>query len=564
MRCAGSRPGCCHGVTTSPTTSRGSHAAGRAGGSLFGPYGDVRFVEGGDRSDEGRGRIGRYVRCDTDRSSTYHTCLVLAEMPSTWTFPGGAEFLAYLESAAETGADGEVIEADVCVRIRRIGNTEALRKVRRKRSKLAWQRGEYAGNITGVPGSLGTSAGLLDDMQATLEANRAEPELLCTVIVHLADVSLPRLERHAAALQAQFEPANFGLVRPIGEQLRLLSMMTPGSATTPPAADFAQHLLARDLAACLPLCGGGVGDDRGGLLGSLLDAGRNQPVMIDPGRGPAKNRSGNIAAVGGLGGGKSVTAKRLVETTVADGGQVITIDRTEAGEYVRFADALAGCGVSTQVIRLGVDTGVCLDPLRVFAGDERITVTVGFLSQLCAVDTGSLEATTLAEAVETVARRRDAAAERGDRRARRAWPQRRAGGHRPGPQARPVQASRLARAGRVRRWHTARHDGLVRRGVGRRSGSGVARRAHQRAPGPQDARRAGGRPGTAVPGRRHRPPIDVRHEALRCRAARRVLGVPGQPVRSGAGHRVVPGRPQAQRRRLAVHPAPGRPAERAA
>ena len=259
----------------------------------------------------------------------------------------------------------------MCVRIRRIGNTDALRKVRRKRSKLAWQRGEYAGNVTGVPGSLGTSAGLLDDMQTTLEANRAEPELLCTVIVHLADASLPRLERHAAALQAQFEPANFGLVRPIGEQLRLLSMMTPGSATTPPAADFAQHLLARDLASCLPLCGGGVGDDRGGLLGSLLDAGRNQPVMIDPGRGPANNRSGNIAAVGGLGGGKSVTAKRLVETTVADGGQVITIDRTEAGEYVRFADALAACGVSTQVIRLGVDTGVCLDPLRVFAGDER-------------------------------------------------------------------------------------------------------------------------------------------------------------------------------------------------
>ena len=83
----------------------------------------------------------------------------------------------------------------------------------------------------------------------------------------------------------------------------------------------------------------------------------------------------------------------------------ITIDRTEAGEYVRFADALAACGVSTQVIRLGVDTGVCLDPLRVFSGDERISISVGFLSQLCAVETGSLEATTLAEAVEAVAAR---------------------------------------------------------------------------------------------------------------------------------------------------------------
>ena len=152
--------------------------AARAAGSLFGPYGDVRFLEGGDRGDEGRGRIGRYVRVDTDHGSTFHTCLVLAEMPSTWTFPGGAEFLAYLESAAEHGAQGDVIEADVCVRIRRTSNTDALRKVRRKRSKLAWQRGEYAGNVTGVPGSLGASADALNEMQTTLEANRAEPELL--------------------------------------------------------------------------------------------------------------------------------------------------------------------------------------------------------------------------------------------------------------------------------------------------------------------------------------------------------------------------------------------------
>ena len=288
-----------------------------------------------------------------------------------WAFPGSAEFLAYLESAAEPGTNGGVIEADVCVRISRISNSGALKKLRRKRSKLAWQRGEYAGDVTGVPGSLGTSADLLDHMQTALEANRAEPELRCTVIVHLVDTSLPRLERHAAALQAQFEPANFGLVRPIGEQLRLLSMMVPGAATTPPAADFAQYLLARDLASCLPLCGGSVGDDRGGLLAALLDSGRNQPVMIDPARGPATNRSGNLAAVGALGAGKSVLAKRLIETVVAEGGQVITIDRTEAGEYVRFADALASCGVTSQVIRLGVDTGVCLDPLRIFAGDER-------------------------------------------------------------------------------------------------------------------------------------------------------------------------------------------------
>jgi hypothetical protein len=374
--------------------------------SLFGPYREVRFVEGGDKRDAGRGVVGRYVRVEAAGSTSYHACLVMSEMPSTWTFPAAGGVLAGLESAAEAATDGEVIEADVCVRIRRISNTDAVKQVRRKRSKLAWQRGEYAGNVTGVPGSVGSSLAALSELEAALEANRAEPELQCTTIVHLADRSLERLERHATALQAQLEPANYGLVRPLGEQLRLLAMMLPGSPTTAPAADFRQHLLARDLASCLPLCGGGVGDDRGGLFGSLLDSGLSDPVLLDPSRGPRENRSGNLAGVGGLGGGKSVAAKRLIETVIADGGQVITIDRGH--EYVRFAEALAKLGVSTQVIRLGVDTGVCLDPLRVFRDTERVSVTVGFLAQLCAADAGSLEATTLAEAVETVAARRDA------------------------------------------------------------------------------------------------------------------------------------------------------------
>ena len=74
---------------------------------------------------------------------------------------------------------------------------------------MAWQRGEYAGNVTGVPGSLGQSSAALAELEQALEANRAEPELQVTVLVHLADRDLRRVERHATALQAVFEPANY-------------------------------------------------------------------------------------------------------------------------------------------------------------------------------------------------------------------------------------------------------------------------------------------------------------------------------------------------------------------
>ncbi|NEU36212.1 hypothetical protein GN156_36775, partial [bacterium LRH843] len=74
----------------------------------------------------------------------------------------------------------------------------------------------------------------LAEYEASLFANRSEPELQPTVIVHLADRSLARLERQATSLEGQFEPANYGWVRPIGDQLRLLAMMHPAAPATSP------------------------------------------------------------------------------------------------------------------------------------------------------------------------------------------------------------------------------------------------------------------------------------------------------------------------------------------
>jgi hypothetical protein len=378
---------------------------GSATTSLSGPFQEVRYCEGGDRSDEGRGRLGRYVRCDTDRGSGFHTCLVLSNMPSNWTFPGDGELLADLESAAEETERGDVIEADISIRIRRIENAKARKKTKGKRTTLVHQHGEYAGSVTGAPGSLDSASASLHDLQEALDRNKAEPELECTVIIHLAEVSLARLERHAEALRGQFEPANYGLVRPIGDQLRLLSMMWPGSQAVPPVRDYRQHLLARDLASMLPFSGSAVGDNRGGLLGVNLDSGVCQPVLFDPSAGPRNRMPGNLGGCGEPGSGKSSTAKRMIELVIADGGQVVTIDRTEQREYVRYAHALAKMGVSTQVVEIGADSGSTLDPLRVFGPDERVTVTVGFLGQLCMVETGSLESMALADAVDAVSAR---------------------------------------------------------------------------------------------------------------------------------------------------------------
>lgn len=378
---------------------------GAATTSLTGPFREVRFLEGGDRDDEGRGRLGRYVRCDTAHGSGFHTSLVLSDMPTNWTFPGDGELLAELESAAEETTRGDVIEADISIRIKRIENATARKKTKGKRTTLVHQRGEYAGSATGAPGSLDSASASLHDLEEALDRNKAEPELECTVIVHLADSSLARLERHAESLQSQFEPANYGLARPIGDQMKLLSMMWPGSAATPPVRDYRQHLLARDLASMLPFNGSEVGDGRGGLLGVNLDSGVSQPVLCGLSEGPRRRMPGNFGGIGEPGSGKSSTGKRCIELVCADGGQVVTIDRTEQREYARFATALKRMGVATQVVEIGADTGTTIDPLMVFGPEERVTITVGFLAQLCMVETGSLESMALAEAVDAVSGR---------------------------------------------------------------------------------------------------------------------------------------------------------------
>ncbi|MEX0657689.1 MAG: ATP-binding protein, partial [Egibacteraceae bacterium] len=61
-----------------------------------------------------------------------------------------------------------------------------------------------------------------------------------------------------------------------------------------------------------------------------------------------------------------------------------------------------------QIVRLAADAPVCLDPMRVFAGDERAVVATGFLTLLAQVAPTDLEGVAIAEAVESACAHQDA------------------------------------------------------------------------------------------------------------------------------------------------------------
>ena len=379
--------------TWEPPLRAGRH--GRHHPGVLAHLTDALVHEGGSRDDADRPAHRRYLRVDTPAGTAYQAALAVADMPHAWTFPGGGgEWLAHVDDLG--------FPIDWAVRVRSVANAEAQAKVRRQHRQLVGQVDEYDGETTGAPPSLAEAIAAVDAERAELAANPAEPELQVTMVLSLAAPSLPELEDQAGAVQALFEPHDYGLGRPTGGQLGLLRSMLPATSAAPVCRDYTQFLLASDLAAGAPLCGPEVGDPTGLLLGLSLDTGVATPVLFDPTYGPTEGRSASVVAVGALGSGKSFFLKRLCWDTLARGGQVVTIDRTARGEYVDFAKVAPG---RAQVVHLGPDADVCLDPLRTFAGDEREAVALGFLSLLAGCSAHSEEGAALAEAVADTASR---------------------------------------------------------------------------------------------------------------------------------------------------------------
>jgi AAA-like domain len=368
---------------------------GRGNSAVLAHLTDARVKEGGYRDDPDRPRFRRYARIDTAAGTAYQTVLAVAAMPHEFVFPGGGgEWLFH--------ADELDFPVDWAVRIRALPNPVAQSKLRRKHRDLAGQEDEYGGEMAGAPPQLAAAIGAIAQERAELAANPADPELQVTILLSIAAPSLGVLEERAAAVAAMFEPQEYGVARPTGGQLALIRSLLPGTAAAGVCRDYTQFLLPRDLAAGGPFCGPDVGDPRGLLVGLSLATGSPAPVLFDPAYGPQVNKSPSLGACGQLGTGKSFLLKRLAWDTLARGGQVMTIDRTAVGEYVRFARTVPG---RAQVVRLDADADICVDPLVCFTGEDRVTVSLGFLSLLAGCPAQSEDGAALAEAVEIVAAR---------------------------------------------------------------------------------------------------------------------------------------------------------------
>jgi hypothetical protein len=348
---------------------------------------DAVYFEGGRRTDPDRPSHWRYLTVEHPDHGTGHQAFsCLAETPAAWTFPyGSGEWLWHLD-------DQLPFPLDWAVRIERVDNQAARRRALRAKRNLVGQLAEPGGDPAGPATTLAAATDAVDEHRARLESNPALPALRATTVVAVAHRDLHELEHRIAILESAFRAAEFNFYRPTGAQLACFTSMLPGAPVLPVVREYAQDLLPDGLASAMPFAGSGVGDPCGMLLGYSLDGLYPRPVFCDPAHGPRDlNRSGSLAAIGELGAGKSFLAKTLAYNTVAMGGQVVAIDRTEQGEYGRLAEVMAG---TAQVVEISADATVGLDPFGVFDTDElRLRYGVGFITLLTATPPGSVAGT---------------------------------------------------------------------------------------------------------------------------------------------------------------------------
>lgn len=357
------------------------------------------LIEAGTSADRrGRSPLARkFLRVDTDEGTAYQCMMALSVMPTHFTFPGSEWLL---------GVERVPFPVDWALRVRVRSNQEARRKINRKKTELGFQEGEYGTDGSGdAPASLSWALEDLEHQQAELEANPSQPEYEVSTYFATWSDSLETLDQQVNQLKNVFDAQRFPLHAPIGGQRGLYEAMVPGTRAPSWPNDFQQILMVDALAAGQPFTGVDVGDPRGLLLGENLNSGTVRPVLFDPaygpsGEGPNGARSGSIGILGDLGSGKSYLAKKLCHGTVARGGQVVVFDRTPVGEWVRFGRALPG---HPQTISVGEESTVSLDPLRVFGGDDGMSVAIATLGLLARVGPTEPEGVAIAEAVRSVA-----------------------------------------------------------------------------------------------------------------------------------------------------------------
>jgi hypothetical protein len=315
-------------------------------------------------------------------ASSYQSLLPVAQLPMSGLFYPRAE---YLLSMDDVDIDAT---ADWYQYVTIHSAEKALQKVdwaQRNLSDQAWQRsGRRASDA-----DLGQRYQAAEQYNAELRSSKLEREVEFTTVIAVGSRSREQTSHAVQQLHTQFsESLETALAMPRGAQRSLWQIGNPGSEERVPLGQFSHPTTTKHWARFSPLVSCELGNETGVLLGINLATRRPAPVLVDLEGAPTRRRSPGMLYIGSPGGGKSQSAKRVVDAWIKRGGQASISD---PGPKREWAAALAHHGDDIAVIDPG-KAQVSLDGLKIFPRDIAVEHTLDHLLPMMGVEADAIVA----------------------------------------------------------------------------------------------------------------------------------------------------------------------------
>lgn len=331
-------------------------------------------------------------------SPSYQALMAVSEVPAGgMRFPGSE----WLHSLDQTG-----IDVDWAIRTRTNPREKVLARNRKAVRQLNEQYDQREAEVTTGLHDLNLAADLLAEYQAIFANDKLEVEVEHTMMVAVSaarssddqsDAEINALAQDQATHLAKlmYDAAGLKLERVPGHAEELWWAMQPGSPRSQLVQTYAHFTSSNNFARLVPFIDIRLGGSSGPVVAVSLSTSRPRPVHIDLGGYPELDMSGACLAVAEVGSGKSVFQKTVSSHLVDQGGQFWAIDKSEDGEWAKFAGSF-----ESHLVVDASDPAWSMDPLRILPSGPGAEVARAFLIQLLNLDTQDELGLQLAQVLE--------------------------------------------------------------------------------------------------------------------------------------------------------------------
>lgn len=344
----------------------------------------VRLFSGAIRS---RNRI---LSVDTDCGRSYQTFLAITKLPDVFEYPD-TEWIYMLQQYN--------VQAEICLHIKVTEHRDGVRKLELKRREFNSQLEHIGEANADIPEDLLEGKEYLDVMEQELKSSKA-PLLNTSITICLASNNKSELENKVSKIRNAYEDMNFGIERPVSDQLDLYCQFIPSVGQI--VRDFVMPLTPITLASGVIGASHQLGDDVGPYIGTTGI--EEKQVFLDIGRACLLNKSASAIFLGNLGVGKSFNTNLLIYLTVIFGGYGLIFD--PKGERSHWKDELHVLDglITTVTLSSSPEFAGKLDPYNVYREDLDLAneLAINMLTELFEIKSTSNEYVAILEAVKHI------------------------------------------------------------------------------------------------------------------------------------------------------------------